>query len=73
MKTIEEYQQDAHAVRCMYCKKENGPDEGMFIVRRALKPRNKLNRWYYTGEYCCDDCSASGKPHQFGYYADETI
>lgn len=71
MSTYEQALQRSLAVTCMYCKRENRPDECMFIVRRATKPRNHFNRWVSTGEYCCDDCAASGKPYEFGYYLNE--
>lgn len=64
-------EQAAHAVRCAYCNRENRPNEGMVIIRKAIKRRYQFNRWQPTGDYCCDDCIAAGKPWRFGYYLNE--
>jgi len=54
---------DRHAVTCMYCGRQNGPNEGMWIVRQAYKKPYSFNRYMTIGT-CCDDCEAAGKPVQ---------
>lgn len=52
--------------KCKYCGKES-INCGMYIIRRATKPKSNPNRWVTIG-YCCEECyENSPKKLQFEY------
>ena len=50
---------------CMYCG-DTSMNYGMYLVRRAYKPKNAPFRWRTIG-YCCESCEAKGKPTSIEY------
>lgn len=49
----------------MYCKVTSHNCE-MYIVRQAVKPSRRPNRWKSIG-HCCDDCYDNGQPISFEF------